>query len=489
MKQWYKIGILFCLLLGAGSCKKFLEVKPLDTLSGKDFWKTKGDATKAVNGAYASLLEKFTKSALYNVGDFRAGNWNWFNKNGFRFLATNRLLSATDDNMNDIPDWGTFYKAIATANLCIDRIPGIEDPNFSSKDKKALVAEARFIRAFTYFYMVRLYGDVPLQTDAYDISLKPREKMLTVLDFCLKDLAGCKDDMIISYDDPTNKAVRGTKGAVLALMAHINMWSAGFDKANQQKYWSQTDVLIKELMDLHEYKLVEYTKQNFQTIFKGRSEEGIFELSLNANYGGSFHFLICQWTLHAPIIQDGLNGNSEITPIVKHLDRIYPRGESDKRLDLWFDDPYAATGIQKPMFLKFSAITNPISRDYDANFIFFRYADVLLLRAEALANLGTQNDEAIKMLNLVRDRAGAKVYTGGGGSPLQDAIFYEREKEMMGEGHLWYDLIRTGRIGNMNLTENPLTPELMAKGAWTWPISSSAINNNPLIVSNQYWIQ
>lgn len=183
MKHWFRIGMLFCLLLGAGSCKKFLEVKPLDTLSGKDFWKTRGDAQKAINGAYAKLLQKFTNGVVYNVGDFRAGNWNWFDKNGFRNLAANRLLQATGDGIEDIPDWGLFYQAIATANLCIDRIPGIEDPAFSSKEKKALVAEARFLRAFIYFYMSRLYGDVPLQTDPYDITLKPREKMLTVLDF------------------------------------------------------------------------------------------------------------------------------------------------------------------------------------------------------------------------------------------------------------------------------------------------------------------
>ncbi|MDR6569440.1 Starch-binding associating with outer membrane [Chitinophaga ginsengisegetis] len=489
MKHWFKIGILFCLLLGVGSCKKFLEVKPLDTLSGKDFWKTRGDAQKAISGAYAKLLQKFTNGVVYNVGDFRPGNWNWFDKNGFRNLAANRLLQAGGDGIEDIPDWGLFYQAIATANLCIDRIPGIEDPAFSSKEKKALVAEARFIRAFIYFYMTRLYGDVPLQTDPYDITLRPREKMLTVLDFCLKDLEACKEDMVISYDDPTNRAVRGTKGAALALMAHINMWSAGFDPANQQKYWTQTADLIKELMDLHEYKLLPYTKETFQTIFKGRSEEGIFELSLDANYGGAFHYLICQWTLHDPIIRDGLNGNSEITPMVRHLDRVYPRGESDRRLELWFDDPYASKGEKKPMFLKFSAITNPITRDYDANFILFRYADVILLRAEALANLGNRNAEAIAMLNLVRDRAGAKLYAGGGGEPLKTAIFYEREKELMGEGHLWYDLIRTGRIGDRTLTENPLTPDLMEKGAWTWPIATSAVNNNPLVTRNQYWIQ
>ncbi|MFY0254533.1 RagB/SusD family nutrient uptake outer membrane protein [Chitinophaga sp. 30R24] len=490
MRTWYKIGLLLCLLAAIGSCKKFLAVKPLDTLSGNDFWKTKTDAQKAVTGVYAILLGKFTRGILYNAGDFRAGNWNWYDKTNLKMLGTNRMLETSNgDGAEDPRNWTEFYQAIAAANLCIDRIPGIQDPAFSDRDKKALVAEAKFIRTFIYFYMVRLYGDVPLQLSPYDKDLRPREKMLTVLEVCRKDLAAAKDDLPVAYEDPTNRAVRGTKGAALALMAHMNMWSAGFDKANQQQYWTATAALIKELMDLHQYILLPYTKETFKSIFKGRSEEGIFELSLDANYGGQFHQLICQWTLHEPYIRSGGDGYfSEITPIIKHLDRMYPRGESDKRFDLWFDDPYSTRNGQSAMFLKFSAITNPVSRDYDANLIFFRYADVILLRAEALAYLG-QNAEAVNMLNMVRDRAGAKEYNGGGGVALQDAIFVEREKEMMGEGHLYYDLLRTGRIMDKNVTENPLTADQMEKRAWTWPISDDAVKNNPLVTKNQYWIQ
>lgn len=487
MNKWYKIGLLICLLAIVGACKKFLEVKPLDTLSGKDFWKTQRDAESAINGAYGILLTKFTRGILYNAGDFRAGNWNWFGKNNLRMLGLNQMLATGGgDGADNAQDWGEFYQAIALSNLCIDRISGVQDPNFSGRDKKALTAEAHFIRAFTYFYMVRLYGDVPLQTNAYDTKLQPREKMLTVLDFCLKDLEAIKEDLPLSYDDPTNRAVRGTKGGALALMAHINMWAAGFDKPNEKKYWTQTAALVKELMDLNVYKLLPYTKETFQAIFKGRSEEGIFELSLDANYGGKFHSLICQWTLHEPYIHDKIGGKSEITPMIRHLDRIYPRGEYDKRLELWFYNPYSTD--QTPMFLKYSAITDPETRDYDANLIFFRYADVILLRAEALAYLN-ETGESIKMLNLVRDRASAKLYNGGGGKALQDAVFLEREKELMGEGHLWYDLVRTGRITDKNVTENSLTQQQLDMGAWTWPISNSAVTNNPLITRNQYWIQ
>ncbi|CAL1519704.1 RagB/SusD family nutrient uptake outer membrane protein [Chitinophaga sp. MM2321] len=493
MKKWYKIVIIICLFTGAGACKKFLEVKPLDTLSGKDFWKTKGDAQKAINGVYTLLLRKFLDGTLYNTGDFRAGNWNWFGKDNLRALGTNRMLNTgSGDGTDGGQDWSGFYRAIAAANLCIDRIPGIEDNSFSTREKKALTAEARFVRAFIYYYMVRMYGDVPLQLDPYDTQLRKREDMINVLDVCKQDLKDCLDDLPLSYEDPTNRAVRGTKGAALTLMAHMNMWQAGFDKAKKQQYWQAAADLGKEVMDLGVYELLPYTKETFQTIFKGRSEEGIFELSLDANYGEKFHSLICQWTLHEPIIHSAGNVyggfGSEITPMKKHLDRLYVPGEPDKRFELWFDDPYCTKNPQSAMFLKFSAVTDPTSRDYDANFIFFRYADLLLLRAEALADL-KQDTDARKLLNMIRERAGARSYIGGGDKALQDAIFAEREKEMMGEGHLWYDLVRTGRVTDQNLTENYLTTDQFNKGAWTWPIYDGAVRNNPLITKNQYWIQ
>lgn len=493
MQIRYKIGLLICLLAFGVSCKKFLTVKPLDTLSGNEFWQNKDDALKGINGSYRMLLDKFLESTLYNAGDFRAGWWDWWGKRNLAAMGRNDLLGG-DLNAADASgapkNWTLFYKSIAAANLCIDRIPGIEDAAFSATDRAALVAEAKFIRSFTYFFMVRLYGDVPLQMDPYDTRMKARTPMLAVLDTCLRDLSGSWKDLPLNYEDPTYRAVRATQGGALTLMAHIYMWKAGFDEAHKREYWQQAANLGKQVMDLGVYQLLPYERETFQTIFKGRSEEGIFELSLDINYGSQFHSLIAQWVLHEPIIHSSgdLYGGfgSEITPKRVFLDRIYPSGEPDKRFELWFDDPYSTKNPQSAMYLKFSAVSNPQTRDYDANFVIFRYADLLLLRAEALAYLG-ENGEAIRLLNMVRDRAGARSYTGGGGQALQDAVFRERVKELWGEGHFWYDLVRTGRVMDKEQCENVLTPEQFQRRAWTWPIDLNAVRNNPLVIQNEYW--
>lgn len=478
------------------SCKKFLTVKPIDTLSGNEFWQSAGDAEKAVNGSYSLLLNKFVghSSPLYNDADFRPGNWNWFAKTNLAAIGRNDMtntaaLKSAGDNVADGSDWTGFYQCIANCNLCINRIPGIKDPAFSETERKSLIAEARFVRDFTYFYMVEMYGDVVLQLDPYDTQLHPRTDMLTVLDTCLADLNGSKDDLPVAYQDPTNRAVRATKGAALTLMANIYMWKAGFDTTHRQTYWQKAADLCKQVMDLGVYKLLPYTQQDYQTIFKGRSEEGIFELSLGENYGNVYHQLIAQWVLHEPIINSntGVYGGqgSEITIKKEFLDQLFPPGQADSRFTIWFDDPYSTRNPQSSMFLKFLTVANG-SRDYDANLIFFRYSGLILLRAEALADLG-QDGAAIPLLNMVRDRAGAAAYSGGGGQALQDAIFLEREKELLGEGHRWNDLVRTGRVMDPNWCEDYLTPQEFQLRAWTWPLASSAISNNPLIIQNVYW--
>lgn len=496
MKIKYIIPIVFILFCMTTSCKKFLYVKPIDQLSGNNFWQDKADAEAAINGAYRLLLNKFTASTLYNDGDFRAGNWNWFNKRNFKALSENRMLSADlnyqDNTADPANSWIDFYRAIATANLCIDRIPDIDDPSLSETDKRALVAEAKFIRAFTYFWMVRLYGDVPLQFDPYDQSKKPRTDMITILDTCIHDLDKSKENLPVSYHDPTNRAVRATRGAALTLMSNMYMWKAGFDSTNRASCWQHAADLAKEVMDMKTYELLPYTDFDaVQIVFKGRSKEGIFEFSLNANYGTASHSLISQWTLHEPYLHTDPNlyggFGSEITPRASMIDKMYPQGVPDKRFDLWFDDPYSLQNPQSAMFLKYASVEDAQTRDFDANYIFFRYAGLILLRAEALANLG-QSGEAIILLNKIRERAGTPAYTGGGGTALADAIFKEREKELMGEGWLWYDLVRTKRVLDPNETSNYLTQDEFEKGAWTWPVPSAAIQDNPLIKQTIFWL-
>src|SRR5699024_7010118 len=116
-----------------------------------------------------------------------------------------------------------------------------------------------------------------------------------------------------------------------------------------------------------------------------------------------------------------------------------------------------------------------------------RDGGIFLLGAGALAALG-QTTVAIELLNMVRKRAGANMYIASQGD-LKEFIFRERQRELIGEGVEWFDLVRTGKVTDPNETKDYLTPEEFKAGAWTWPISPEARVNNPNIHLNSYWNQ
>ena len=122
----------------------------------------------------------------------------------------------------------------------------------------------------------------------------------------------------------------------------------------------------------------------------------------------------------------------------------------------------------------------------DDNQIVFRYADAILLRAEALAELG-RDAQAREIVNVVRERAQADLAVTEVGDELKDFIWWERTRELMGEGHFFYDLVRTRKVVNSKYTMAPINVDAFNRGAWTWPIHPDALNNNPYMTLNTYW--
>ncbi|WP_298714816.1 RagB/SusD family nutrient uptake outer membrane protein [uncultured Chitinophaga sp.] len=481
---------------GLSSCKDFLDVKPNDRFTGADYWRNANDARMGVNAAYSQLRDQYTKCIQYNFADFRPGNYDFWNKNNFRAIAQNDLRSSaiTGTDGANVPreNWETWWKSIAAANLAVARIGGMNASQIGDIEKAQLIGEARFVRSYVYYCLVQNYGNVPFQFSPYEIDMKPKSDHVAILDSCIIDLRLAADALPVVYNDPTYRAVRATKGAALTLMAHMYMWQAGFDKPRAEDLNRKAAAACKEAMDLGVYKLLPYEDELIDNIFKGRSEEGIWEISMDVNYGNITGNFISQWVLHQPVIASATNVygglGSEITIKRDYLDILYPPGESDNRFTLWFDDPYNSVNPQSQMFLKYSSVSDPIARRYDANMIVFRYSGLLLLRAEALANTG-DSDGARELLNEVRRRAQASEFVGLDGQALKDAIFLERVRELWGEGHRWFDLVRTGRVTDISQCENALSQDEFDRGAWTWPIPIAAMRKNPKITQTAYWAQ
>ncbi len=504
MKYKFIFILVLLFVIGESGCKKFLDVKPLDNLAGNSFFQNKKDIESDLWDIYGLLRDKLGKAPLLPwAGDLRSGMMApspQITGRRYRILVpTNQLNEITSNssldywgtfNMGTLKSWKTFYQVVQSANNLYYELDRRSISGASAKDIKSFQAEAVFLRCIAYFFMVRQWGDVPYYTDAYHENPLPRMNMVKVVNNCLEDLAKVKDDLPWQYTDPAFVGIRASKGSVLALMMSLDMWNAGFDKGNAKKYEQQCAELGGELVESRAYELL--PMKDFHKIFKGRTKESLFEISQNSNYGEIIMYqTFPDMVLHYPYKR----------PISTHhysfcyfrpsfLTMLFPTGEPDLRVQYWFDENMLS-GNGNFQYLKFTnvyAIQDNEDVNPDNDIIIFRYGGILLLRAEALAELG-QNEESIKMLNLVRSRAKATLYTGPGGAPLINAIFAERAKELMGEGHYYYDLVRTGRVMSPQWDFYPLTQAQFNEGGWTWPLDPSTLNHNPFMHLNNYWLK
>lgn len=504
MKRILIFAIATVILSGSLSCKKFLDIKPIDKLTGNNFYQSKEDVEAAINDFSRKFYNKINETHFIGtVGEFRAGEVMHETKSVqnpaarafVEVLGKNNLLDIVKGGMpwsdmyhfERITNWREYYEIIQGANILIDKLnDGV--PGLSDAETKQYRGEAIFARCYAYYILVHLFGDVPYYTDAYHSEPLPREAMVSVFNKCIEDLKSCKDDMPWSYSDPAFKGVRASRGSVIALIMEMNMWNAGFDKNNATKYYEETASLGKELVQSKAYRLLPIAE--WATVIKGRSDESLFEIFRTVNYGESNSGVapIADLFIHYPYKRPAFQWEYSMAYYrASYMQKIFPSSEPDKRRDLWFENIEANTG--EFMMLKYaqnSFLNSEDSTNPDNTFLVFRYAGEILLCAEALAELN-RAEEATEMLNMVRNRAQASPYTGGGGQTLKDFIFLERSRELIGEGSHYFDLVRTRRILSSNWTYFPLTLDQFNRGGWTWPLYHDALINNPYMTLNMFW--
>lgn len=489
----------FCL----PSCKKFLNIQPIDKLTGNNFYQSKEDVVANIYDMSRRFFGKVNETHFVGAtGEYRSGEVMHEpqadvgpSREYVEVLGRNDLLELLRGgkpwdfyNFGAITDWTGYYQVIQSANILIEKLnEGI--PGVSANEANQFKAEAAFIRSLSYFFMVRLYGDVAYYTDAFHSEPLPRENMVSVLNKCIADLKAYKDFLPWAYSDPALKGVRASRGSIIALLMNMNMWNAGFDRANANKYYTETATLGRELVASNAYRLLPI--EQWSTVIKGRSDESLFEFYRSINYGDQNRDVapFGDMFLHYPYKRPEYTHRVSFAYFrAEYMQKLYP-SNADKRAEAWFDeDIFADNG--KFMMLKFAAnsfASGEENANPDNTFLIFRYAGEILLCAEALAELNEDN-EAIAMLNRVRQRAEAPLYNGGGGQDLKDFIFLERSRELMGEGHHYFDLVRTRRILSSQWSYNVLTLDKYNRGAWTWPISSNALINNPFMTLNTYWV-
>ncbi|WP_128546942.1 RagB/SusD family nutrient uptake outer membrane protein [Larkinella soli] len=440
MKKTVSIATLVMLLLT--SCRKdFIEILPVDTVTVDLLYKTDKDYQDAVIGIYGIFQDQYQN--MYYFGDIR-GDDSWDELVKGTPGAVDNFTLSNDDGLL-ISTWRNYYKAITRANTLLERIETADAAQVTNKARH--IGEAKFLRALAYFDLVRIFGDVPLVTRSLTIeeSYKtPREKVDKIYDeLIIKDLMDAEANLPASYTGPG--VGRATKGAAKALLGKVYLTRKDFVKAEAKllEVTTMGYALLPGFADLWDYGKNEH------------HSEYIFDIEYEQGLGGEGSVFTNRFTpkVTSMIAFYGIAGSvdDQNTPHQVLFDLFEPK---DKRREITATRGYYdGTGKFIPILISsnnMSAYTRkyimriPTANDSPANWKVIRYADVLLMVAEALNENG-KSAAALPYLNQIRTRAGVDPYPAMNQAELRAKIALERRMELAFEGHRWFDLVRTGQ--------------------------------------------
>jgi len=429
--------IIFALLVF--SCEDDLDLQPISQEGFEDAYDSAEDIEQAVIGTYDALQEIY--SQMYFFMEIRADNAEMedltINAGELAEFELFRLFP-NNDVLNET--WIASYQGIQRCNILLNRIGDIQmDENL----KAVRTAEVKFIRALIYFNAVRIWGDVPLIVreveDPFDAFQDTRASSEEVYAQIINDLQDAVADL------PSKEAQtdigRATKGAAYALLGKVYLTRAEYANA------------IENLRAVTGYMLLDDYAAVFATSNEN-NEESIFEIQYTSGGIGEGSIFPNRFANFNSGEELGIPGFTagENVPTQEFIESF---AAEDKRLNMI---GYTTDG--RPHTLKFVE-SILVAEDSDKNLIVIRYADVLLMLAEALNEQAYKADgEAFMLLNQVRSRAGVSDITSTE-APDQNSfrliIETERKHELAFENHRWFDLVRTGRALEVMNNHNPST--------------------------------
>ena len=480
MKLKYNLIAIALLGFSFSSCSDFLEQNPQTDLSENDFYKTADDILSAVNGVYSSLQEGDIYGNWYVFGEIPSDNTR--NQLSGSVTTQNEFDQFYIDTQNSMIAnfWKAAYKVINRTNTVLGRIDGIE---INTELANRYKLECKFIRALMYFNLVRVYGDVPLVlkeisiSESYDILREPKENVYNQIIADLKEA----QDLPVSYS--TAEDGRATQGAAKALLANVYM--------TLHKY-AEAETILAEIINSGQYSLLENTPgslniDGYKNVFSPvnhNSKEGIFEIQfLKGGYGEGSNYA----NNFAPensgtnvVAVGGTGGNN-----IPEMDIYNAYEEGDLRRDFsmslgYYDNRKNNEWVESRYVCKFMDVPYQ-NNDASNNYPVIRYADVILMYAEAL-NQNGKTAEACKYLNMTRRRGFGYQTTETSPVDLQTtdkaqfALMVEQERRV----ELAFErAVEVMKSKGFSLNETNLI----------CPIPQKQIDVNPKLTQNDYRIE
>lgn len=513
MRKIKLYGLLLVSTLLLGSCSDWLDILPNNEQVTDNYWKSKEDVEAVIASGYYYMREAVP--TFISWGEVRGGT----------------ILSILSDdakiqNFNVTPtdkicEYSKIYKIIGMANSVLKYAPTVvnEDETYYEPVMNSHLAEAYFMRAYCYFLLVKNFRDVPLVTEAYvndeaeynipksteaEIIAQIKEDIKTAL------ASGAAKG---SYEEDWQTKGRATKWALYALMADVCLWNHDYDECII--YCNE----ILNATDAFRPVFISNPYQWFELFYPGNSNESIFELNWDYaayaqsnNFGSRFSIGSSSTYKYTDVAIAKMK--DETKEALEQLD-----GSAEGRVGRMLMASYVHSGSnlndyqnQNQFYIwkyKGTDIVDMgnVRLQEDANFILYRVAEVMLMKAEALIMKGGIESwkAALDIINVVRVRAMLKPLDVNVEETdeltLLQAVLYEREMEFMAEGKRWYDLLRFARynekyatefvniIVESNQTYNKqwIRSVLQDENAWYLPIPYSEIEINSELKQNPYY--
>lgn len=483
--------ILFALCTG---CDSWLALEPQDAITRQEFWQTKEQVQAAMIGCYASLLgttdnQRSIAESMFLWGEMR-GDMVVPNTSaiGAELEVVNGNILAT----NALANWRSFYKTINYCNTLIKFAPDVlkTDPTFKQSQLNAYLAEALTIRSLLYFYLVRIFREVPLKIeptvsdqDEYAIAKSTEEEIIARI---LADLQQAEEMAVLSYGNHASNKGRITRYTVNALQADVYLWAEDYEHCIEA---------CNEIINSGQFGLVGGGEWFASQFVSGNSNESIFELQFDVQKTNPFFDMFAtnrRW-LASPLVLEEMYTIDFANPENKDLRADGASLRSDGRI--W-------------KYLGLDAERQRTVNESYAHWIVYRYADILLLKAEALAQTGG-GAEALQIIDQVRSRGNALEATERGIDPddisgLTDYILEERARELAFEGKRWFDLLRNARRDDysrldilISMAVKSAPPErqqsiinkLLDSNSHYLPIFYSELLTNKNLVQNPFYLR
>lgn len=477
--NWYSSAAVLLFFIFS-ACEKRLDITPLSNLTDATYYNNADDARAALGACYANVNNPDVFLDLAASDDaipFLTGDAN-------RPLLWRYDITPDNGYIRFYPG---AYNNINRCNIVINRLPDIE---MDEGLKQRYIAEAKFLRALAYFNLVRSYGGVPIttsETAGLDGLELPRSSTEAVYALIETDLSEAEQVLPVSYDAIDNG--RATQAAAKGVLAKVYLTMAGTDQ--NSGYWQQAATKAKEVIDQGTYDLYPTFAQAFALSARG-GIENIFEIQYLTDVRG--HGLGRGYGVRAAPIYPG--GGAGIARPTETLFNLYADDDQRKAVtfltsytyqgqtvQLSISDPNPANAVSFQKFWDRTATTNG---GEGTSYPILRYADVLLIYAEALNEVhGAPNAEAYDAINKVRTRAGLAPLVGLDYQRFKEAVWLERRLEFTFENNRRYDLVRTGKLVETIRADNSFNRNAQIQDHHVLlPIPQQDMDVNPLLEQN-----